>query len=210
MTDPIRVYVGTSPENEPAERVLEHSIRKHSSTPVETHWMRAGEPPMWDGWKLAWPQGGTPFSPFRFMVPEAAGFEGFAIYLDVDMMVLGDIAELYAYRRPGRVVSTTRPDVMVWDCSAFRDVLPLASDAKESGAAVSAYLPKIQPRWDKCVPNEWDTCDCMGDGNAKLVHFTKLNTQPWKPFPAKYGDYHQHKCQEAVDMFWALHAEATP
>lgn len=110
-----RVFVGTDQRMGPAERALERSIRAHSGIPAELNWMRAGQG-QFGGWHMrrraerpysgsGWP---TEFTPFRFAVPELAGFKGRAIYLDADM-VLGDIRELWErlFDAPGLVPETT-------------------------------------------------------------------------------------------------------
>ena len=86
----IRVFVGTAPKWEAHEPVLEYSIQKNTSEPVEVNFIRGLEP-----------SGCTGFTNNRFAVPELAGHEGYTIYLDIDMVVLGDIAELWEYRKPG-------------------------------------------------------------------------------------------------------------
>lgn len=124
-----RIYVGTDERMGKAERVLEHSLRRHASIEVEIHWMRAGDPGF-EGWEIGRKPGApysggswsTDFTCFRFAVPEVAGFQGRAIYLDADMLVLADVRELWDRRRrrpwtcPGG-----RSEVSVIDCAAFRE-----------------------------------------------------------------------------------------
>lgn len=225
----IRVFVGTDQRMRKAELVLEHSIRKHASQPVEIHWMRANDPGFrveehstWGendpSWSIGRPPG-TPYGPgkpgrwatdftcFRFFVPELCNFEGFAIYLDVDMMLFADIAELWNYRQPGKLVSTSRLDVFVADCSAFRDWIR-SEEAKGSGFGFGVYQGRLGKRWVKNgIPDAWDTLD-RWDERAKLVHFTQMRTQPWKPWPEVFR-YPDHPDPAAVEKFWELYEEAT-
>ena len=65
---PVRVFVGCAPNHEDAESqaVLEHSIRKHASLPVDITWMKLSRDPVspFSGWNTElWP---TPFSGFRW------------------------------------------------------------------------------------------------------------------------------------------------
>lgn len=103
MTDPIKVFVGCDPNDCDLEQmmVLEYSLRKHSSLPVNIHWMQLSRNPesFWfskpetgEGWNtVKW---ATPFSAFRWSIPAHCNYEGRAIYMDADMLVMSDIAEL--------------------------------------------------------------------------------------------------------------------
>lgn len=144
----IRVFVGAAPKWESHEPILEHSIRRNTESDVEVTFMRAGE----NGLK---PSGCTGFSKFRYEVPRLAGHEGFAIYLDIDMLVLGDIAELWDYRQTGRWICMQdgSTEVMVIDCSQARRQLRY---------------------W---IPPEWNVEDRVEPG-MKLLHFTDLK-QDW-------------------------------
>ncbi|WYX10232.1 hypothetical protein WJ978_02485 [Achromobacter xylosoxidans] len=82
--------------------VLDYSARKHASRPVEITWMRLSRDPAspWYcdparglGWRTE--KWATPFSALRWAVPAAAGFQGRAFYMDADMLVLCDLAEIW-------------------------------------------------------------------------------------------------------------------
>ena len=88
----IRVFIATADKYVDHEPVLEYSILKHASEPVEINWMRAGENGL-----VA--HGCTGFTNFRFAIPRLAGQSGYAIYFDVDMLVMADVAALWAYRK---------------------------------------------------------------------------------------------------------------
>ena len=64
MIEPIRIYIGTSANNEDAdsEMVLEYTLRKNSSLPLDIHWMRQSrdESSIWGGWETQ--RWSTPFS----------------------------------------------------------------------------------------------------------------------------------------------------
>jgi hypothetical protein len=167
----IRVFVGTDGDiHADAERVLEYSIRTNTVEEVEIAFMRPG-------WKV----GCTGFTTHRYLVPRLCDFEGFAIYLDVDMIVLGDLSELWSYRQAGKWC-TTRPTedaVSVIDCSAFRD---LPSEASlQAPTAKTACIAQIGDRYEASIPEAWNVCDRLTD-DARLVHYTDLATQPWRPY----------------------------
>lgn len=140
MSDLIRVFVGTSPDGQDAESfsVLEYTLRKHSSLPVELNFMKLSNDPtdFWysnpekgEGWNTS--QWATPFSGFRWGIPEYCGFKGRAIYMDSDMIINNDIAKLWTQEfQPGKVIMSKggnegwRYCVALWDCEAAKKVLP--------------------------------------------------------------------------------------
>jgi hypothetical protein len=130
----IKVFVGCDPNGADAESmaVLEYTLRKHSSRPVELHWMQMTKDKQspwytdqYDGWNTtAWP---TPFSGFRWGVPLATNYTGRAIYMDSDMIIQRDIAELYDMPlEDNKIVAAKSPDrfcVCLWDCEKFGNLV---------------------------------------------------------------------------------------
>ena len=90
----IKLFVGCAPNGEDAESqmVLEYTAKKHSSMAVEITWMKHEKEGFWSGWESqTW---ATPFSGFRWGIPAACKGKGQAIYMDSDMIIIGDLAEL--------------------------------------------------------------------------------------------------------------------
>src|SRR5689334_22832572 len=125
---PIRVYVGSQEAQMLAVKVLEFSIRRQASLPVEVfplHHTQIEFPLPKDVRNR--PR--TPFSFQRFYIPALAGFQGRAIYLDSDMQVFRDIRELWtlpfegadllAVREPGESGRRPQFSVMLLDCDAL-------------------------------------------------------------------------------------------
>ncbi len=124
----VKVFVGCSANGEDAEScaVLEYSLRKNSSLPVEIVWMAQSRDlqSFWHGWNTsAW---ATPFSGFRWGIPAYCGFQGRAVYTDSDVIFLGDIAELWTQpMAPGAAVlakggGSWRLCVSLFDCAAAK------------------------------------------------------------------------------------------
>ena len=87
----IKIFVGTSDEDDlVAEQTLEYTLKKHSSEPIEITWMRPSNMGKWIN--SSW---GTPFTGFRWAIPSMCDFKDRAIYMDVDMICLHDIAEFW-------------------------------------------------------------------------------------------------------------------
>ena len=200
-TAPLRVFIGTEDSQVVAHQVLEHSIRTHASVPVEIT-------PMLN---LPMPVPAEPanrarvgFSFTRFKIPELCGYEGRAVYIDADMLVFGDVAELAAipfdgnkllctYQtelpslwaekhtfRPGRNVA-----VMLLDCSR----LDWKADEIVGGLDEGRYTYE-QLIYDQClvapdeiadtIPVEWNHLERYEHGRTRLLHYTVVRTQPWK------------------------------
>lgn len=135
----------------------------------------------------------TGFSFFRFAIPEKCGYTGKAIYLDADMIVLSDLAELFNTDMGGKgVLSKPVPHIKGWDTSVMlldceklkhwdiqRWVKLINAGAipyKQTivggeGAPNHRDFGDLDSNW-----NCWDVCDA----NTKLIHFTRVGTQPWK------------------------------
>lgn len=123
MSDTVRLFIGTSPNGEDyeAEAVAAYTAQRFSSLPIEIVWMRASQQGPYSGWKLA--SGRTPFSAFRWSPPAMCGFEGRAIYTDVDFVFHADLAELWREVIPGVIITKTsaKPGGKIKTCCTLFD-----------------------------------------------------------------------------------------
>ena len=93
----IRVFIGFDPSEEVSYHVLSQSIQKHSSVPVSIAPIRLSQlEGVFERKKD--PLQSTEFSFSRFLVPYLCDYEGWAIFMDCDMLFLDDIASLWAQR----------------------------------------------------------------------------------------------------------------
>jgi len=93
----IRVFIGYDSRETVAYNVLAHSINRHASAPV------AVAPVMLSQLEGVFrrdknPLQSTEFSFSRFLVPWMCDYQGWAIFMDCDMLVREDIAKLWALR----------------------------------------------------------------------------------------------------------------
>lgn len=202
LVEPLRVFCGTDESQRVATRVLEHSIRKHCSRPVNFE-------PMYDldlprpKHPENWPR--TGFSFYRFAIPQLCGYQGRALYLDADMLVFGDIAELWnipfedasvlctnqsevpdawkhqaTHFQPGRQLS-----VMLIDCARLQwDVRHIVNGLDEGRYNYQQLM------FDLCIvddgliqeriPPVWNCLEWHDPGRTKLLHYTVTPSQPWK------------------------------
>ena len=99
MTQPIPIFVGVDPRERAATNVLVDSLVQHSNTPLAITPLIT---PQLEAQGLYWrprdPKQSTAFSFSRFLVPYLMGYQGWAIFMDCDMLSRSDIAELWALR----------------------------------------------------------------------------------------------------------------
>ncbi len=93
----VRVFIGYDPREAIAFNVLAHSIQRRASRPV------AIAPVMLSQlgalmWRERHPLQSTEFSFSRFLVPYLCGYEGWAMFMDCDMLMLDDVARLWELR----------------------------------------------------------------------------------------------------------------
>ena len=160
--------------------------------------MRAGQ-----GKFSGWNQGMvTPFTMFRWAIPEICKFEGRAIYLDVDQIVLGDISELWAFGDSGLFWQcAVRPDVSVINCDKAPKDWPSMARIRAMHKRNSKDLLRRQAGCKATIDPMWNVDDEVVDG-MKLLHFTGIDTQPWKPeWPHVTVKYREHPCPEAVELW---------
>jgi hypothetical protein len=89
------VYIGYDRQEVVAYHVLCQSILEHTSRPVRfTPINLASLRGVFEREML--PQQSTEFSFSRFLTPYLSGFAGWSLFMDCDMLVRGDLAELFA------------------------------------------------------------------------------------------------------------------
>ncbi len=105
------VFIGYDPKESVAFYTLAHSILRRSSTPVTI------APLMQSQLKRLYtrprgPTESTEFSLTRFLVPHLAGYRGWSVFMDCDMLCRSDIAELAAQieRQPDKAVLVCKHD----------------------------------------------------------------------------------------------------
>lgn len=189
----IRIFVGCACNHDDLESqaVLEWSIRKHASEPVSITWMRLSHDPAspWSDWRTEnW---ATPFSAFRWAIPEVCGFEGKAIYSDSDVIVMADITELWNQPlAPGKVAlakggGSWRYCVSLWDCAEARKHIPPLAKLKadpNSHQMLCGYFAKHR-HLTQPFDGDWNCLDGAGhadlhDGSLKALHYTDMSCQP--------------------------------
>ncbi|ENU31001.1 hypothetical protein F991_01089 [Acinetobacter sp. CIP-A165] len=235
----IKIFVGCDPNNCDLEQmmVLDYSIRKHTQHQVEIVWMQLSHDPQspWytnpqadEGWHTE--KWATPFSGFRWAVAESSNFEGRSIYMDADVIVLCDIAELWSHPMHHDAIviakggkSTARLCTCVWDCEKAKQYLPSlkAIQADPNSHKQLMQLLKDKPELVQPYQDSYNNID--GEGltieQIKILHYSDMGTQ----FSHKYalprleaagqkhwfdGKIMPHPRQDLVELFDQYYQEA--
>jgi hypothetical protein len=199
----IKVFVGCDPNNCDLEQmmVLDYSIHKHTNQPVEIIWMQLSRDPEsfwysdpqkgkgWDTQKWA-----TPFSGFRWAIPEYCGFEGRAIYMDADIVVLSDLAELWQHPIKGEAIvaakitdDLARLCTCVWDCKKAKENIIDIEKLKKDPEGHQKMMDKFRSNFQLTAPYQ-DSYNCVDGENLavediKILHYSDMGTQ----FSHKYS-----------------------
>ena len=209
---PLRVFIGSGETSLVERKTLIHSLRQHATSPLDISVFngtydtieRAAEPPRSLSVPLALRAGSaTEFSIYRFLIPELCGFAGRAVYLDSDILALADVAELFALPMNGHAVLASTPcdnqrnlGVMLIDCGAWRIAVPALMEdlahgryrLEEVKALGARFMAHNVPSFSVGeLPAQWNALD-VRSADTKLLHYTKVRTQPWRRSDHPYGD----------------------
>lgn len=146
----------------------------------------------------------TEFSLYRYLIPELCNYQGRAIYIDSDTVCLADIGELFDMPMNGADF-LAKPDaypgerlwglsVMLFDCEKCRFDLEEIVTEIDAGLYSMTDFSLMSPRFLKHHPYTigeldpaWNVFD-QWDEQTKLIHYTNLETQPWKYPNHPYGE----------------------
>lgn len=185
--DPIRIYIGSTEKQIVPLRVLESSILRRTSYPIEFH-------PIYEQVSdLPIPldpanRPKTDYSFHRFLVPSLAGYTGRAVYLDADMIVFQDIHELWkAPLKDYEVLTCFRHagppqfSVMLLDCQKLKWRLEDFVNRLDSGDLTYRKLMDFQfgANVSVSLPADWNSLDRYQEGKTCLLHYSKTTKQPW-------------------------------
>jgi rhodanese-related sulfurtransferase len=186
---PINVYVGSMPEQELASRVLEFSIKRHTSISTRVTFMhqKKREFPL-PKQKKNWPR--TPFSFQRFLIPEFNQYSGKAIYLDSDMQVFDDLKKMWDLPFDGAKLLSVEEkqsarrsqfSVMLMNCEQLdwkiEEIVQLLDQQKITYEQLVMEM-QLAGKINLTIPNTWNCLEHYFSG-TQLLHYTDMDTQPW-------------------------------
>ena len=196
MIEPVRIFVGWDEREAVAYHVCCQSIIEHASRPVE---IRPLALHLFDReYQETHMDGTNAFIYSRFLIPWLCQWSGYAIFLDGDMLLRADIADLWKLRRADLGVQCVQHDyrtkyptkylgnanrdyprknwssVMLFNCGFYPNrVLTPEYVASKDGS----YLHRMGWLADEqigALPAEWNHLTMEFDRNdmARLLHYT--------------------------------------
>jgi hypothetical protein len=132
----------------------------------------------------------TPFSALRWGIPAACKFQGKAIYMDVDMIAMSDIAELWNQEiTTGAMLA--KPEaicVTMYDCAKMQKYLPSIERIKQPRQYLEVRRSVLRNGCVQRYKGNWNCLDLRRDNGGeyhdlhdpeiKVLHFTQIPTQP--------------------------------
>jgi len=207
----LRIFIGWDSREPECADVLRYSLEKHSSIPLDIRYLKLPELDFDRPWD---PLQSTEFTYTRFLVPSLCDYQGKAVFMDCDMLCLGDIRELdelpmedlalRVVKHDHRPTEKTKMDGKVqtvyprknWSSLMLMNCAELGLWRKRVVEMASgAYLHRFQEIPDEKIgeiPKTWNTLDWM-DEQTRLIHYTSGG--PWfeehrdHPFGAIWRDY---------------------
>jgi lipopolysaccharide biosynthesis glycosyltransferase len=212
MDKVLRIFVGMDLAVEPvAYHVFCQSVIEKASVPVSFTPLALNTLACY---KETHTDGSNAFIYSRFLVPYLCDYQGYALFVDGDMIVRADIAEILSYINPALAVSVVKHDyttkhpvkylgaknedyprknwssVMLFNCGAWRnkDLTP-----EYIMKATGKKLHRFEWLTDKLIgelPRHWNWLadEYEYNDSAKLVHYT-LGTPCFKDYQNKsYAD----------------------
>lgn len=209
---PIKVYVATQEEQMLSVKVLEYSIKKHASQPVEVFPLHEAnikyrEP------KDPRNKQRTPFSFQRFLIPHLNGQQGRAIYLDSDMQLFRDISQLWNLPMGSHDLMTVTPShrekkrrpqfsVMLMDCKKLAWDVDGIIDELDAGQLTYEnlmYEMAAAKNIGVCIPSEWNCLEWYKKNKSCLLHYTDMPSQPWVSRDNKLGHLWMNDLIDAIE-----------
>jgi lipopolysaccharide biosynthesis glycosyltransferase len=192
---PIPIFIGYDPREAIAYHACVNSIIRQSSVPVCIVPLALNN---FKDYTETHTDGSNQFIYSRFLVPHLMDYSGFAIFMDGDMIVRGDIAELWALRQADKDVMVVKHDyktrmtekylgsknedyprknwssVMIFNCNNFpTKKLTPEYIQKSTGAHLHRFAWTSDDRVGE-LPPEWNWLpdEYGANPDAKLLHYT--------------------------------------
>ena len=191
----IRLFIGYDPREAVVYHVCVNSIVRHASQPVAVTPLALNN---LAGYVERHRDGSNQFTYSRFLVPHLTGWAGWALYIDGDMLLRADIAELWALRDESKALLCVQHDyktkllekylgaknedyprknwssVMLWNCAhpANRRLTP--DFVQKASGAVLHRFTWLPDELIGSLPREWNWLpDELGPNTqARLLHWT--------------------------------------
>jgi hypothetical protein len=115
---------------------------------------------------------------------------GKAIYNDVDQIYLADPGEFFDTELAGHgflALSDRDTSVMLIDCARMAHVWTIEAARRYRRSAMEAKARVVPGAWGP-LDSSWHARDDeYKPGQSKLIHYTAIHMQPWRPTPHRYA-----------------------
>jgi len=195
MSDIIPIFVGYDPREAIAFHTCVNSIIRHATQPVAIHPVALN---LFKDYTETHTDGSNHFIYTRFLVPYLMHWQGWAIFIDGDMIVRDDITKLWNQRESDKDVMVVKHDyktrmpvkylgsknedyprknwssVILWNCSSFPNRKLTPEFVQQSTGSFLHRFSWIDDQRIGELPPEWNWLpDEYGPNtNAKLLHYT--------------------------------------
>lgn len=167
----LKVFIGFDPRQPVSYTVLQQSIFTRSSKPVAITPLVIEQLPIKR-------EGLTPFTFTRFLVPWLCNYQGWALFLDIDMILLDDISKLFNYKDDKYAVMVSKNEkrfewasAMLFNCEKCKILTPeyieTAKNLHGIDWADCDEIGAFPSQWNHLVGYDKPRTD------AKLVHYTQ-------------------------------------
>ncbi len=223
----VKVFIGSGEASLLERKVLIYSLHKHTDRDLDIYTFngthnaveRNNEEPFLAPMSLKVKyRNTTEFSYYRFLIPQLCHHQGKAIWLDSDIIVLHDIGELFdtpmennhllmkktAYADLSPDLDPYCPAIMLIDCDRVQFDLESLIHEVDQERYSDRDLMHMTTRFRSFHPfqigefdPQWNIRDYW-DQQTKLIHYTNLETQPWKYHDHPYGELWFQYLYEAI------------
>jgi lipopolysaccharide biosynthesis glycosyltransferase len=133
----IQIFIGYDPREAVAYHVLSHSIIARASQPVQISPLALSN--LTGVFKREkHPLQSTEFSFSRFLTPYLSNYEGWSLFCDCDMLMLDDVAKLWALRKDEFAVQVVKHDHKPKETVKFLDA-PQSKYEKKNWSSVMLF-----------------------------------------------------------------------
>ena len=163
----MRIFIGMDERQPIAANVLAHSIERRASKATQITKLQLRHMPIKR-------RGLTSFTFSRYCPPYLCGYQGKAVFLDADMLCLGDIFELESLVKDDHPVYVVKnrlrfewPSLMVFNCDKCEALTPEFIETGEPHTLKWGEVGDLPGEWNHCVGYD------EPKPNVKIVHYTQ-------------------------------------
>ena len=191
-----RIFIGFDPREAVAFNVLQYSILRRASQPTAVIPLTLNQ---LGGkmWRERNPLQSTDFSFSRFLTPHLSNYEGWSLFIDCDMLVLDDVANLFALADDKYAVQVIKHD--------HRPV----EDEKFLGAVQTKYEKK---NWSSVVLFNNAKCKALTPEYVNTASGLDLHQFKWLgddsligELPHRWGHLVDYDAEVPVDQLSLIH-----